>query len=640
MKATERVLDARSTLQGEEIRLSIDLQSMPHLMSVLTDLYSDPELAVVREYSTNALDAHVEAGVSRPIEVSLPTALSPFLRIRDYGAGLDSEDIREIYSKYGASTKRDTDDAVGMLGLGCKSALTYTDQFTLVGIKDGVMTQVSVSRDETGAGTMTVVHEGPTDDPSGVEVIVPAKRVNEFERKAQEFFRFWAPGSVLVNGKPPKRIDGVWVADDLLLTKEVEQNMVVMGNVAYPLEENQTLSPFYYNRANGGYATVAFVPIGSVNFVPSREALAETKATKDTRATIKARVEREKYPALTKYIESASTKAEAMKRAREAQSIGLNRQNCTWRGQVVPVRFTNGPYTVVHGVKRWGDKDCKPVAEIDSSNDIRWVLNFPVDAKDFTKVKRLKLEAWQEQEEVETPQYWIMVRSNSLHPSDAPWIDNERVHDWNDIDAMVVTQRKAPRRDGRPSGSYDGYVGGVRTSVIKAEDIDTSKPLFYYIGYRYSVPSGAFLMDSPNTTVVRLPSNRVEKFQRDFPMAREINQACREVAQAWLKTVSEGTLEAYAAQSTTEGSFASELDASRIDDPELARYIRVAKQDLTSFKNQVRMYSKWVAIPRKEIANPFTDKYPLVSFLRYLPPGQHNHLYLYLNAAYAAGKEG
>src|SRR6476469_3924392 len=144
-------MDVTSTLQGVKISMKINEDALTHIMSFLTDLYSDPEMAVIREYSTNAYDAHVEGFVDRPIEVTLPTNLSPFFRVRDYGAGLDEDDIREIYSQYGASTKRESNDVNGMLGLGCKSALTYTDQFTLTGIKNGICTEVAISRDENGS---------------------------------------------------------------------------------------------------------------------------------------------------------------------------------------------------------------------------------------------------------------------------------------------------------------------------------------------------------------------------------------------------------------------------------------------------------------------------------------------------------
>src|SRR6266498_3259199 len=107
MKPDVRIHEIESTLQGEQVDMTIDDDAIDHIMDLLTDLYSDPEMAVLREYSTNARDSHIEAGIAdRPIEVSLPTPLSQFLRIRDFGAGLNAEDIREIYSRYGKSTKR------------------------------------------------------------------------------------------------------------------------------------------------------------------------------------------------------------------------------------------------------------------------------------------------------------------------------------------------------------------------------------------------------------------------------------------------------------------------------------------------------------------------------------------------------
>src|SRR5690349_8174125 len=107
------------SLPGESVKMSFDENSLGFLADVLINLYSDKEMAVIREYSTNARDSHIEAGVDRPIEVTTPSGLSFFLRIKDYGVGLSKEDIIKIYSKYGASTKRYTNKQGGMLGLGC-----------------------------------------------------------------------------------------------------------------------------------------------------------------------------------------------------------------------------------------------------------------------------------------------------------------------------------------------------------------------------------------------------------------------------------------------------------------------------------------------------------------------------------------
>jgi hypothetical protein len=66
MKVPERIIDKTGHIGGNSIAMSIDPGSVMHIMSVLTDLYSDPEAACIREYSTNALDSHIDAGISRP----------------------------------------------------------------------------------------------------------------------------------------------------------------------------------------------------------------------------------------------------------------------------------------------------------------------------------------------------------------------------------------------------------------------------------------------------------------------------------------------------------------------------------------------------------------------------------------------
>ena len=98
---------------------------LPHIFNVLRNqLYSDKILAVIREYSCNAVDAHVEVGdADKPIEVTLPNPLSLEFKVRDYGRGLNEREIGEIYAMYGESTKRGTNEQIGQLGLGCNRHL-------------------------------------------------------------------------------------------------------------------------------------------------------------------------------------------------------------------------------------------------------------------------------------------------------------------------------------------------------------------------------------------------------------------------------------------------------------------------------------------------------------------------------------
>ena len=71
---------------------------LSHIFNVLRNqLYSDKILAVIREYSANALDAHAEVGKQEvPIEITIPTKLNLNFEVRDFGRGLTEKEIGEI----------------------------------------------------------------------------------------------------------------------------------------------------------------------------------------------------------------------------------------------------------------------------------------------------------------------------------------------------------------------------------------------------------------------------------------------------------------------------------------------------------------------------------------------------------------
>jgi hypothetical protein len=282
MKSNLQTIQHEGTLGDEgRVRMGLDSNSIAHLMAVLTDLYSDPQMAILREYSTNAYDSHLEAGQTRPIEVELPSELAPNLVIRDFGVGMSVDTVLNQFSQYGFSSKRDTDEQVGMLGLGCKSALSHTNQFTMTSVHQGVKATVLITRTEDGAGAVQVVDTVGTTEPNGVEVRVPGS-YHDFADRAQRFFQFWEPGTVLVNGEQPESVwcqsDTVVLDPDVVLAEGLDWHVLVMGNVPYPVTNYEMSRLFGYF---GSHHVVARVPIGSVNFTPSREELHYTSLTKD-----------------------------------------------------------------------------------------------------------------------------------------------------------------------------------------------------------------------------------------------------------------------------------------------------------------------------------------------------------------------
>ena len=121
-------------------KMSLDMDSAQILMQMLSkNLYSDEVGSAVRECASNALDSHRRAGVTDPIIVSLRVVDTGWeFSVEDFGIGLNHQDVENIISKYGKSTKRDSANELGMMGLGFKAPLAYCSSFYFVARKHGM----------------------------------------------------------------------------------------------------------------------------------------------------------------------------------------------------------------------------------------------------------------------------------------------------------------------------------------------------------------------------------------------------------------------------------------------------------------------------------------------------------------------
>ena len=82
------------TLQFEEtVAMTFEAGAIAQQIRNLIRMYANPRLAALREYTSNARDAHKAAGYTGAVEVTLPSALHPFLTIKDHGIGLSREEI-------------------------------------------------------------------------------------------------------------------------------------------------------------------------------------------------------------------------------------------------------------------------------------------------------------------------------------------------------------------------------------------------------------------------------------------------------------------------------------------------------------------------------------------------------------------
>ena len=279
-----KVVSSGVTAKGT-FALSSSQAGHAHLMALLRDnIYTDKVLAVLREYAANAWDAHRMVGkFDLPIKVTLPTEEDPTLFIRDYGPGMSMDDVFQVYTQYGESTKRGTNDAVGQMGIGSKSAFAYTDAFTVTSWNGGMKRIYVAVLDSTNVGEMQCLDESPCDaEETGIEIQVPVipKDINEFRDKAFRLFRYFDPQPEINRDLPAIKRDTLTTG---FLSSDLSEWVGVMGCIPYrinlqqiqtELEEAGLWTPL--QRIKGGLN----FPIGAVDIAASREELKYTERTR------------------------------------------------------------------------------------------------------------------------------------------------------------------------------------------------------------------------------------------------------------------------------------------------------------------------------------------------------------------------
>lgn len=617
---------------GSTTAFSFDEDSFIHLMSLMSDLYSDIVKAIIREYSTNALDSHREAGNPAPIQVITPTALSPYFKVRDFGVGLSVNEIEHVYSKYGKSTKRESNEAVGMLGLGCKSALAYTNTFTIIAVKNGVKTHAVISKDSRGVGEIHVVDTVATNEHSGVEVSIPVSDRTDFDAKCDDFFQYWETGTVLVNGTQPERFEATPLSDTLFAKERSNSwgyssnNVVVMGNVAYPVEnfENQLKTRYQFDM-------VAYVPMGAIEFPPSREELKYTALTKDTLDGLANNFNALLEAAATKEIVEATSAPEAWNAWMKWKPTfpGIVSK---YQGQDLAARLAFQATQWRPSRTRYSVENTYGAVNISDIKGSLCIKNFPGGALTSTNKRKIR--------EYISLNITDKVERVYLSPTlpDSPWVDDFHTADWSDI--VAIRFPKVPGQSNRrPNQTWDYWDA---SGYHYAAD-DLPKGQYYYFSYaqhkNVDTPRVLTFLP-PGGIIVSLGTNRHGKFLRENPGAKYLFAACS----ARIKELAKDATEEYFIISSMDYSTKrdlSRLDAAQVLDPEVVKMINLVNNEskysksgyvsacgLASLVGQARPPAPSNTATQYDLS----DKYPLVS-VSYL-----NHSYCYINAVFEAEK--
>lgn len=315
---------------GNFVESNFKIDANAKAFKILSDgLYSDKVLAIVRELSCNAYDSHIAAGKhDTPIEVRLPSELDPTFYVKDFGLGLSDFQVRGgwihlttleeleledgmkrwnnddvlafedgfervggLYTTYFRSTKTDSNEFIGALGLGSKSPFSYTSSFTVESRFNGIVSVYTAMLNENEEPTIIRLGQQKTDECNGVTVSLAVNRkdIHNFTTAAQSAFTYFVPRPNVIGSKEYRerplpnieRTGSNWSIRSRELNYHVRGVQIIQGVVAYPLDASligqssiskEAWSLIYENID-------IFVDVGQVDVSASRESLSYNKTT-------------------------------------------------------------------------------------------------------------------------------------------------------------------------------------------------------------------------------------------------------------------------------------------------------------------------------------------------------------------------
>ena len=310
MQTKDNIID--SNIESKTFGIAVNAEMFK---TISARLYTDPIMAIVRELVANAIDANNAKGVNTPVRVHFPSVLEPYFSVEDDGVGMDEETIMELYTVYGNSNKRDTNDLIGGLGLGSKTPFSYTDQFTIES-GDGKVRKSYVAFLDKGIPNISKPFSSVEDEKSGTKITLSVEEgdFNAFLKKGIEVFLFTAEMPEIIHrkddffnwhsscGSEEAYLEArEALKQDLLIRNSFLSSVygssdsifVVMGGIKYKLDTKQVFGDddkYYavvrYLRDCIRSAIVFHLPIGSVSIQASREELYYDNETIETLRTV------------------------------------------------------------------------------------------------------------------------------------------------------------------------------------------------------------------------------------------------------------------------------------------------------------------------------------------------------------------
>lgn len=283
----ETVTGSVTNMQTESFKIA----NNAHMMDILSKkLYTNPELAVCRELVCNAIDAHKAVNSPKKVEVTMPSIYNDFrFIVKDYGTGLSEEDVLNLYTTYGQSTKQASNDFIGGLGIGSKSPFALTEEFSVVSRYKGTATTYHCYK-QKGLPVCTKLSAVKTDEHDGMTITVPfnINTCASFLARAVAAFKAMSKELVEVSYDAP-----VVYFEDLFKNADIQfkhKNLVVYKGKEYSTDFNIRMGQVMYKAPmswvtgstyNYGPSVFLELPVGSVPIAASRESIEDCEASKE-----------------------------------------------------------------------------------------------------------------------------------------------------------------------------------------------------------------------------------------------------------------------------------------------------------------------------------------------------------------------
>lgn len=328
------------------------------MFRLLSDtLYQNKIGSMVREVSCNAVDAHIAAGKADiPFIIHAPTAMEPWFSVIDQGIGLSHDDVVNIFTCFGKSTKTDSNTMVGAFGFGSKTPFAYTNAFTVISVKDGIKNCYSAVIGEDGLPAMNLMGTEETTEGNGVEITVAVETYDfrEFYNEIANQLRYFKVKPI-ITGKSiafPNPYENVFeTVDEHTHFRRSGNIEAVQGGVAYPIDrsqlekgigDNESLRKFVQGAVNV-YNPILHFEIGMIAVTPSRESISyDTVTVKNILERLES-VQATLIKRITEKMDEAKNpwdRAIFLKRNRDLYSKIVDFENNPWNVAV----FGNDPY--------------------------------------------------------------------------------------------------------------------------------------------------------------------------------------------------------------------------------------------------------------------------------------------------------